>query len=209
LTERFLKKNERILLYGIEMTEKTIVVSERMPLGEIITRYPRSIEVLQLYGIPCVGCHTDFSVSLMESAEKKGLSRERTSELVRLLNKRINEEPFPEQTGKGVPVVSITKKAAEKITELLQKQGKKIVGLRFAALPGGCSGFTYSLTFEEKPEKEDRVVESEGIKFFISESHLNILSGSRIDFVDSLQGSGFKINNPNAKNTCGCGQSFS
>jgi len=104
--------------------------------------------------------------------------------------------------------VALSSRAADKIRDLMQKQ-EKVSGLRFAAMPGGCSGYSYVLAFEEKPTQNDEVLEEKGIRVFVDKYMLPLLQGSRVDFVDSLQGSGFKITNPNAKSSCGCGQSFS
>lgn len=188
---------------------KTITVSKEMSVGDIVTQHPQAVEVLSSFGVNCVGCGTDYSLSLEKTAKEKGLSDEKIVQLVKTINQRIAEDPLPNQLGEHAPILSLSKKAAEKIKDLMSKQESKIAGLRFGAIPGGCSGFTYSLTFEEQQGKEDVVTESHGIKFFIHESHLNLLRGTQIDFVDALQGSGFKIINPNAKSTCGCGQSFS
>ncbi len=190
------------------MATKTVLVSKEMSVGEIVTQHPQAIEALSSFGVNCVGCGTDYSLSLEKTAKEKGLSEEKIAQLVKTINQRIEEDPLPNH-GENAPVVSLSKKAAEKIKELMAKQEGKSQGLRFGAIPGGCSGFSYSLTFEEQQGKEDVVTESNGIKFFIHESHLNLLAGTQIDYVDALQGSGFKIINPNAKSTCGCGQSFS
>lgn len=181
-----------------------------MSMGDIVTQYPQAIEVMQSFGISCVGCGTDYGLSLAQAAHEKGLTAEKTDELVATINQRIEEDPLPVQTqGENAPIVSLTKKAAEKIRELMAKQTSKVGGLRLGAVPGGCSGFSYSLTFEEKAGSEDVVTESNGVTFFVQGSHINLLRGIQVDFVDALQGSGFKIINPNAKSTCGCGQSFS
>ena len=73
--------------------------------------------------------------------------------------------------------------------------------------PGGCSGFQYGMDFSEKPDENDEIVEQHGVKVFINKESIEFLKGSNIDFVESLQGSGFKIDNPNVKNSCGCGKS--
>ena len=75
-------------------------------------------------------------------------------------------------------------------------------------MPGGCSGMSYGLDFEKEPESDDIVVETHGVKLFVDAESDSMLRGAVIDYVDALQGAGFKISNPNAKKTCGCGQSF-
>jgi len=76
------------------------------------------------------------------------------------------------------------------------------------ASPGGCSGFQYVLEFEEKASDDDAVYEQDGLKIFVNKQQMAMLRGISIDFVDGLHGTGFKIENPNARKTCGCGQSF-
>ena len=73
---------------------------------------------------------------------------------------------------------------------------------------GGCSGYQYLLDFESAPTENDAVVEQHGLKLFIDSASHSMLKGVRIDYVDGLQGAGFKIENPNAKHECGCGKSF-
>ncbi|HIH41487.1 TPA: iron-sulfur cluster insertion protein ErpA [Candidatus Woesearchaeota archaeon] len=104
-------------------------------------------------------------------------------------------------------VVTITEKAAGKIMELAKQDNKEKHGLKLYVFPGGCSGFQYGMDFEENPEKTDLVMEQHGVKIFVDKDSVEFLKGVKIDFVDSLHGSGFKIDNPNATSTCGCGKS--
>jgi iron-sulfur cluster assembly accessory protein len=105
-------------------------------------------------------------------------------------------------------VVSLTERAAEKIKEFMLKEGKMGSGLRVAVLPGGCSGHTYSLTFEERSLSSDTQLEFFGVKVFVDKMSEPLLQGSQIDYVESLQGAGFSVNNPNVNGGCGCGKSF-
>lgn len=107
-------------------------------------------------------------------------------------------------------MVSVTPIAAEKINELLAEEQKAGSGLRVFVQGGGCSGFQYGLMIEEngaQPES-DQVFESNGVKLFIDPISIRYLKGAEVDFVDNMAGGGFTIRNPNAKTTCGCGQSF-
>ncbi|HWP48491.1 MAG TPA: iron-sulfur cluster insertion protein ErpA [Candidatus Limnocylindrales bacterium] len=105
-------------------------------------------------------------------------------------------------------MITVTDAAASKIKSLLEQQGKPGYGLRMRVVGGGCSGLQYQLNFEEKANATDRVLETKGIKIFIDMKSSLYLVGSELDYVDGLMGAGFKINNPNAKSTCGCGESF-
>ena len=82
-------------------------------------------------------------------------------------------------------------------------------GLRVSVQPGGCSGFKYSLLIEDKPADDDTIVEQEGFKVFLDPFSMQYVSGVTVDYVTSMQGSGFTFKNPNATGGCGCGSSFS
>ena len=81
-------------------------------------------------------------------------------------------------------------------------------GLRVSVLPGGCSGFKYSLNIEERALEDDAVLEINGVRVFVDAFSMQYLNGVQIDYVTSMQGSGFAFNNPNATGGCGCGTSF-
>jgi len=104
--------------------------------------------------------------------------------------------------------VNVTPLAASKITEELSKETNPAIGLRVYVQGGGCSGFQYGLVVEESPGATDQVMESNGIKLYIDPISIRYLKGAEIDWVDNISGGGFTIRNPNAKSTCGCGQSF-
>ena len=106
-------------------------------------------------------------------------------------------------------MVQLTTKAVEKVREILDTQEPKPAGLRISVVGGGCSGFSYSMAFENTPNMLDKTYNYEGLKVFIDQASLLYLDGAEVDFVESLEGSGFKFNNPNVKSTCGCGSSFS
>lgn len=103
-------------------------------------------------------------------------------------------------------MITLTKFAADKLKGLLE--GKEQTGIRAGVRGGGCSGFTYSLKFDN-PEPADRTIESHGVSIYIDPKSYLYLMGTQIDFVNELNQSGFKFSNPNAKRTCGCGESFS
>ena len=103
-------------------------------------------------------------------------------------------------------MITLTKFAASKIKTLLTE--KEETGIRAGVQGGGCSGFTYRLKFDN-PKENDRILESHGVKIYVDAKSYLYLMGTIIDFVDELNQSGFKFVNPNAKRTCGCGESFS
>lgn len=105
--------------------------------------------------------------------------------------------------------IGFTDKGAEKVQEFLAGQGDlaKNAGLRVGVKGGGCSGFQYQLAFDEQ-RSGDVVFESRGLKVLVDGPSLPYVDGSEIDYVDSLQGAGFQVNNPNVVAACGCGSSF-
>jgi iron-sulfur cluster assembly accessory protein len=105
-------------------------------------------------------------------------------------------------------MIQMTEKAVGKVKELLSAEDKAGFGLRVAIHGGGCSGFQYGLTFENAEKPNDQILEFGGLKVYVDAMSGMYLDGVKIDYVDSLDGSGFKIDNPNASGTCGCGHSF-
>jgi iron-sulfur cluster assembly protein len=106
-------------------------------------------------------------------------------------------------------MVQLTETAIGKVREILDTQEPKPAGLRIAVVGGGCSGFSYSMAFENTPGMLDKTYTYDGLKVFVDQASLLYLEGVEVDYVETLEGSGFKFNNPNVKSTCGCGSSFS
>ena len=106
-------------------------------------------------------------------------------------------------------LLDLTPLAAEKVKELMASEpDADALVLRVAIQGGGCSGFQYGLTFENSEKPNDQILEFNGLKVYVDAMSGMYLDGVKIDYVDSLDGSGFKIDNPNASGTCGCGHSF-
>ena len=106
-------------------------------------------------------------------------------------------------------MLRITPVAASKVNEIRNAEGIEAnMALRLRVVGGGCAGFSYDLYFDE-PAEVDRQFEVEGVKCVVDEMSLMYLVGTEIDYVEGLQGAGFKFQNPNVKSTCGCGSSFS
>jgi iron-sulfur cluster assembly protein len=106
-------------------------------------------------------------------------------------------------------MIELTDKGAEKVREFLASQSdpNATAGLRVGVRGGGCSGFQYMLAFDEERDG-DTVVESRGIRLLVDTASAPYVRGATVDFVDSLQGAGFKVDNPNVVAACGCGSSF-
>ena len=106
-------------------------------------------------------------------------------------------------------LVRVTASAAKKVGALLTRQGRPNGVLRVAVVGGGCSGLQYKMDLQDGPANRDILVESAGIKVVVDPKSALYVSGSELDYVDALQGGGFKVTNPNAASSCSCGESFS
>ena len=104
-------------------------------------------------------------------------------------------------------IISLTEKAANKVKHMLKKESKDDYGLRIGILMGGCSGYMYEIGLEKSAKENDVVLEEKGVKIFMNPESIAFMKGSTVDYIDSLQNSGFKISNPNVKTSCGCGHS--
>jgi iron-sulfur cluster assembly accessory protein len=105
-------------------------------------------------------------------------------------------------------VVSLTDAAATKLRELTKDEPNPEIGLRVYVYSGGCSGYRYGMMLEDAPTAEDHVLHANGVRVYIDGNSVPLIQGSQIDFVDTLMGAGFTVNNPNAVSGCGCGSSF-
>ncbi|MCH8003813.1 MAG: iron-sulfur cluster insertion protein ErpA [Nanoarchaeota archaeon] len=139
-----------------------------------------------------------------------GLDDAKIVEAVNKLNEVIEKNPVKQEQKEEVDLSSatltVTDKAAEKIKSLIEQEKKQ--ALRISVKPGGCSGFEYGMELDDKTTDNDIVIEQKGIKIFVDKESMQKLNGVDVDYIESLQGAGFKISNPQAKSTCGCGSSF-
>lgn len=106
-------------------------------------------------------------------------------------------------------LLKFTDNAANKVKQLIEEEGNENLMLRVFVTGGGCSGFQYGFTFDEKVQDGDTEVENQGVKLLVDPMSFQYLTGAEIDYKEGLEGSMFVINNPNATTTCGCGSSFS
>jgi iron-sulfur cluster assembly protein len=112
-----------------------------------------------------------------------------------------------QQSAIETTMISMTASAADKVRELLTQENDPSLGLRIFVAGGGCSGLQYGMTLDEEQEG-DTSIPLEGFKVLVDEMSFGYISGSEVDYVDSLMGAGFTVNNPNAVSSCGCGHSF-
>ena len=108
---------------------------------------------------------------------------------------------------KSTPI-TLSANAVAKVKEIMAQQNPVPAGLRIGVVGGGCSGFQYSMNFENGAGAMDKVFDYDGLKLYIDATSLVYLSGVNVDYIETLEGAGFKFDNPNVKSTCGCGSSF-
>lgn len=181
-------------------------VRRDMIIGDVLREYPDVAVIMLENGLHCVGCHANVFDTIEAGSLGHGMSEEQVDRMVDEMNKFIAESLSEK---KDAPqTVGLTQNAAQKIKALLEKSNQQGYGLRVQVMPGGCSGFVYQMNFEKAPAKDDVVVEDKSVKLFIDKESMDLLKGSEIDYLDDLNQSGFKVNNPNAKHGCGCGKSF-
>jgi iron-sulfur cluster assembly protein len=104
-------------------------------------------------------------------------------------------------------MITLTAAAVGKVKEIMAERGE-VGGLRIAVIGGGCSGFQYQMSLDADVNADDKVIELDGLKVLVDSHSLPYLTGTNVDYVDGLNGSGFKFDNPNSRASCGCGESF-
>ncbi|MEK6808522.1 MAG: iron-sulfur cluster assembly accessory protein, partial [Nanoarchaeota archaeon] len=191
-----------------KMETKTISrITKDLTIGELVERYPEIVDTLMGFGVHCVGCHVSPYETLEQGLMGHGMTEQDVELAISTLNnvldtklKEAEVEDKIESQG-----VTITEKGVEKVKELMKKENKTDDhGLRIEVLPGGCAGMSYDMSFDNKEREGDKLFIQDGLKIFVDKDSLKFLNGLRVDYVDSLQGSGFKIDNPNATKSCGC-----
>ncbi|MCY4536176.1 MAG: iron-sulfur cluster assembly accessory protein [Bryobacterales bacterium] len=105
-------------------------------------------------------------------------------------------------------MIQMTDTAIAKVTEILSQQQPQPKGLRLSVVGGGCSGFQYSMAFENSQLPLDKVFNYDGLQVYVDQASLLYLDNCRVDYVETMEGAGFKFDNPNVTSTCGCGSSF-
>jgi len=116
---------------------------------------------------------------------------------------------MPAGGGKRDFMIQLTSVASTKVKEIMSMQNPVPVALRVAVVGGGCSGFQYHMAFENQTTDADQIFDFDGLKVAVDQMSSMYLDGVEIDYIETLEGAGFKFNNPNVKSTCGCGSSFS
>jgi len=178
----------------------TEAITRNMTIGDMVQKYPSAVEVLLEEGVHCVGCGAAYFETIEQGLAGHGKTEEEINNVIKKLNESIPKE-------EGTEELTITDNAVNKVKDLLKKKEKKS-SLRVKVKSGGCAGQQYHFEFSDEKKEDDKEIIVDEVKFLIDKESMEQLKGSKIDYVDGLTGAGFKISNPNAKNTCGCGQSF-
>lgn len=175
-----------------------------MTIADVFSRFPqksqRLAQAMTNAGLHCTNCSAATHETIEAGMLGHGMSYESMTKLLKELNAILEEEI-------DLNTISLTAKAAHKFREFASQEENQNCALRFGDSAGGCGGFQYILEFSDAAEEDDAIFESEGIEIHVKKGMLNRLLGCVIDYVDGLQGAGFKISNPNAKSSCGCGHS--
>lgn len=181
-------------------------ITKEMTIEDIFANFPHKSQKLAQEitntGLHCVGCQAATWETLEAGMLGHGYSEQEIEGLVGRLNVILEEKSDPN-------AISLTERAAKKYQYILSEEGKEGWGLRFEDKAAGCSGFEYVLDYSEKALASDQVFTSQGVEIHVDKSAVSRLVGSEIDYVDGLNGSGFKISNPNVRSSCGCGKSQS
>ncbi len=188
------------------MTQVVEKISKEMTIEEILGKFPQKSQKLAQEitnaGLHCVGCQAATWETLEGGMLGHGYAMEEIDGLVARLNAILAQKA-------DLSTISLTASAASKYKGILAEEGKEGWGLRFGDKAGGCSGFEYILDYSQKAKDDDEIFISEGVEVHVNRSMVSRLLGCEIDYVDGLNGAGFKITNPNARGSCGCGKSQS
>ena len=177
-----------------------------MTIEEILGSFPQKsqklAQELTASGLHCVGCGAATWETLESGVLGHGFTEQDLERILGRLNTILQEESDPD-------TITLTKRAAEKFKEIAKEEGDASFALRFGYRAGGCSGFEYVLDFSNRPLEDDEIFSSEGVEIHVHNKMVCKLIGSEIDYTEGLNGAGFKISNPNARSSCGCGKSQS
>lgn len=183
-----------------EKPENEQAITKDMLIGDLVARHPECVEVLLDEGVHCVGC----GAAHFETIEQGLAGHGRTPEEIERIIEALNEAAQSADPN----TITITERAAHKLREFVESKGKQGSGLRISVAEGGCAGLTYNFDLEDQRNDGDTVIEVAEVKFYIDAQSMAKLRGARVDYVETLEQSGFRITNPNAQASCGCGNSF-
>ncbi len=197
------------------MEQQIQKITKDMVISEILVqnseKAPILAEIMMDFGIHCIGCGAAAFETLEQGVLGHGYSQEELDQLVQALNKEVASEENKKENKKTEITefkLNLTENAIHKAKEAIKKAGKENSVLRVSVIGGGCSGFMYDLEITSNHNPSDLHFKQGDLDVSVDKNSLDFLNGTEIDFVDTLNESGFKFKNPNANKSCGCGKSF-
>jgi iron-sulfur cluster assembly accessory protein len=189
------------------MTES--IIHKNMTIGEVVNTYPQTAQVLTSFGLHCIGCNVAYNETLEQGAKGHKMEEETFTNMIEAVNKAAQDAVQQKETAqKQGSKLILTDAAIERITQLQSKNPELAQFFRVKVVQGGCSGMSYDFSFEKEKAEQDIIIEKKGARVVVDPESFEMVKGSHLDFVDALQGAGFKVHNPNAQTTCSCGSSF-
>lgn len=176
------------------------MITKDMLISEVVERYPQVAEIFLEYGLHCVGCHVSHFETIEQGAKGHGMLDEEIEMMVDDAN-TIAKEYKPAQSEE----VLITQAAINRVRAMAKKDA---FVFRVKIIEGGCSGYSYQFTIEDEPNENDKILLVHDTIVVMDHNTYEKLKGCTIDYIDTLAQSAFKVHNPNAQTTCGCGSSF-
>ncbi|MFQ5620819.1 MAG: iron-sulfur cluster assembly accessory protein [Candidatus Nanoarchaeia archaeon] len=183
------------------------MITGDMLIGDVAQQYPHAVPIMLSYGLHCVGCKASPHETVSQGAIGHGMPEGVVKKMIQEINDNIPEEKPAPDLKEGDVVVKLTEKAASKAKELMNQENHE-GGLRIGVVPGGCSGYSYQLEFEDRERPDDVTYDQFGLKIYVNKNQAEHIQGMELDYIDTLNQQGFKFNNPNAAHKCGCGSSF-
>jgi len=166
-------------------------------------------QIMLEFGIHCVGCGASNFETLEQGVLGHGYTVKDLEKLITDLNKALGAKGEKKvEVKEDAFKITLTDKALEKVKQSMQSREEENSILRISVIGGGCNGFLYDLQFIDEPSKTDLNFKQEDVNLAVDKKSMEMLNQIEIDYVDTLNESGFKFNNPNAQAGCGCGKSF-
>ncbi len=189
----------------MEAKQSQLIKSETT-IGEIMLKYPQLADIMAGYGMKMTGCGTPYQEQLKVAAAAV-MSEEESARMIEEIN--IAAAKIDAEKPKERPATfEVTEAAVEKVRELMKKQGVSGFNLRVEVKPGGCAGYSYDFSLDDEQKSDDIVIVKNDLKVTVDPASAEALKGAVIDYVETLNRSGFKVDNPNAHAVCSCGSSF-
>ena len=190
----------------METEMKNMLIKNETTIGELMLKYPQLADLMAKHGLKMTGCGTPYQEEL-KMAAMSAMNEEDFNSMLSELNvaaAKIDAERPKERPAS----VEITEAAVAKVKELMKKQGIDGFNLRIEVKPGGCAGYSYDFSLDDEVKGNDIIIQKNEMKVTIDPASAEALKGAVIDYVETLNRSGFKVDNPNAHAVCSCGSSF-